>query len=177
VTTNNAQNTQMVQTRDGGSEGERPQRSQMARWNPFGLFDEFQDELARLWSRPFGASMTRPGRLLAQVSLGTPRLDVYEQDGDLVVKADVPGVKKEELQVELEDGDLVIQGETRTESEVKEDRYYRMERRIGHFYRRLPLPYDVKPDDVHATLNDGVLEVRIPKPPESRSEGKRIPVN
>jgi HSP20 family protein len=167
----------MVQKRNGGSEGEQPQRSQIARWNPFALLDDFQEELARLWGRPFGAPMPRPARLLAQVPMGTPRLDVYEQDGYMVVKADVPGVRKEDLQVELDDGDLVIQGESRSENEVKEDQYYRMERRVGRFYRRIPLPFDVNPDDVQATLNEGVLEVRIPKPAESKSEGKRIPVN
>jgi uncharacterized membrane protein YeaQ/YmgE (transglycosylase-associated protein family) len=64
--------------------------------------------------------MIRPARLLAQVPLGTPRLDVYEQDGYLVVEAEVPGVKKEDLQVELDNGDIVIQDETRAENEVKE---------------------------------------------------------
>jgi HSP20 family protein len=120
--------------------------------------------------------MIRPARLLAQVPLGTPRLDVYEQDGYLVVKAEVPGVKKEDLQVELDNGDIVIQGETRAENEVKEDQYYRMERRLGRFYRRVPLPFDVKPEDIQAKLNDGVLEVRVPKPAEATLKGKRIPV-
>src|SRR3981081_2304824 len=92
VTTENAQRTQdgpggeMAPARIGGSEVEQRQRSQLARWNPFALLDEFQEELARLWSRPFGIPMTRPARLLAQVPLGTPRLDVDEQDGDLVIK-------------------------------------------------------------------------------------------
>ena len=84
--------------------------------------------------------MVRLARLLAQLPLGAPRLDVYEQDGYLVVKADVPGVEKEDVRVELDGGDLVIQGETRTENEVKEDQYYRIERRLGRFYRRVPLP-------------------------------------
>jgi HSP20 family protein len=182
VTTQNAPRTQdgpgaeMAPARNSGSETEQRQRSQLARWNPFALLDEFQEELARLWGRPFGVPMTRPARLLAQVPLGTPRLDVYEQDGYLVVKAEVPGVKKEDLQVELDNGDLVIQGETRAENELKEDQYYRMERRLGRFYRRVPLPFDVKPEDIQATLNDGVLEVRVPKPAESTSNGKRIPV-
>jgi HSP20 family protein len=173
----NPQRNQMVQTRDGGRESEQSQRSQLARWNPFTLLDEFQDELARLWGRPFAGSMARPARLLAQLPMGAPRVDVYEQGGYLVVKADVPGVRKEDLQVELDDGDLVIQGETRSENEVKEDQYYRMERRIGRFYRRLPLHFEARPEDIQATVNDGVLEVRIPKPAESRSTGRRIPVN
>jgi HSP20 family protein len=176
VSTQNTQGTELAPTRNGGTESQQQQRSQLGRWNPFALLDDLQDEFARLWGRPFGPSMTRPGRLLAQLPLGAPRLDVYEQDGHLVIKADVPGVKKEDLQVELEDGDLVIQGETRAENEVQEDQYYRMERRVGRFYRRVPLPFDVKPEDIQATVNDGVLEVRIRKPAESKSPPKRIPV-
>jgi HSP20 family protein len=186
VTTQNAQSTELAPTRNGGGQAEQPRNgggeaepshgSQLARRSPFALLDELQDELSRWWSRPFGGPMLRPARLLAQLPLGAPRIDVYEQDGYLVVKADVPGVKKEDVHVELDDGDLVIQGETRTENEVKEDQYYRMERRLGRFYRRVPLPFEVKAEDVQATMNDGVLEVRIPKPTEAKSPGTPIPV-
>jgi HSP20 family protein len=165
----------MAPVKNGGTNGQQEQRSQLGRWSPFALLDEFQEEVARLWSRPFGGSLPRP-RLLAQIPLGMPRLDMFEQDGYLVIQADVPGVKKEDLQVELDDGDLVIQGETRSENEVKEDQYYRVERRTGRFYRRVPLPFDVKPDDIQAAMNDGLLEVRIAKPAETRSTAKRIAV-
>jgi HSP20 family protein len=166
--------SQLAQSRGGGDQS---RESQLARRNPFALLDELQDELAHWWSRPFGAPMIRPARLLAQLPLGTPRLDVYEENGSLVVKAEVPGVKKEDMRVTLEDGDLVIQGETRAENEVKQDQYYRMERRVGRFYRRIPLPFEVKPEDVQANMSEGVLEVRIPKPTaEAKSTGQQIPV-
>jgi HSP20 family protein len=159
MTTQDVQHTEVAPAAGAGPNG-GGKRAQLARWSPFALLDEFQDELDRLWSRPLGA----------------PRVDVYEQNGSLVIKADVPGVKKEDLQVDLEDGDLVIKGETRTESEAKGDRYYRMERRLGRFYRRVPLPFDVRPEDVQAAMNDGVLEVPIPKPAEAKSDAKRIQV-
>ena len=109
MTTQNAQHTKWLRAagagpNGGGNETEHSQRAQLARWNPFALLDEFQDELDRLWSRPLGMSMARPARLLAQLPFGAPRVDVYEQNGSLVIKADVPGVKKEDLQVDLEDG-------------------------------------------------------------------------
>ena len=176
ASTQNGPGTQMTPTRNGGAEGQQEQRSQLARWSPFAILDEFQDELARLWSRQFGAQLTRPSRLLAQLPLGVPRLDMFEQDGYLVVKAEVPGVRKEDLRVELDDGDLVIQGETRAENEVRDDQYYRMERRYGRFHRRVSLPFDVNPDDIEATMNEGVLEVRIPKPADTTSPGRQIPV-
>ena len=171
------QTKQMVPTKNGGAEAQMRQGIQLARFNPFALLDELQDELARFWGRPLGTrAMMRPSRLLAQLPLGVPRLDVFEEDGNLVIKTDLPGVKKEDVQVELDDGDLVIQGEMRSEHEVNEDQYYRMERNVGRFYRRVPLPVDVKPEDVQASMSDGVLEVRIRKPTQTKSEGTRIPV-
>jgi HSP20 family protein len=160
----------------GGASTESRQMSQQGRWNPFVLIDELQDELSRFWGRSSSGRSMNPSRLLAQLPFGAPRLDMYEKDGYVVVKADVPGVKKEDLQVELEDGDLVIQGESRSEQEVREDQFYRMERSLGRFYRRIPLGFDAKPEDVQATLVDGVLEVRIRKPAETQPNTRRIPV-
>ncbi len=177
TTTQNGPSTDMAPTRSGDGEPEQTPGSQLARRNPFALFDELQEEFARWWSRPFGVQMLRPARMLAQLPLGVPRLDMFEQDGYLVIKADVPGVNKEDVRVELDGGDLVIQGETRSENEAKEDQYYRMERRVGRFYRRVPLPFEVKPEDVQARMSDGVLEVRIPKPAHTKPTGKQIPVS
>jgi HSP20 family protein len=170
---------QMVASRDGGAEGSRSERGGMplARWNPFALLDELQDEMARLWGRPMGAlPAMRPSRLLAQLPMGAPRLDVFEKNGYFVVKADVPGVKKEDIQVDLEDGDLVIQGESHSEHEVKDEQLYRLERSSGRFYRRVPLPFEAKPEQIDASLRDGVLEVRIPKPAETSKESRKTRV-
>jgi len=103
-------------------------------------------------------------------------MDVYEKDNNIVVKAELPGLKKEDVEVELDNGSLVIRGESKTESEVKEDAYYRMERTSGSFYRRIPLPVEVEPQQVEATMTDGVLEVRIARPAESKPEARKIPV-
>jgi HSP20 family protein len=105
-----------------------------------------------------------------------PSVDVYEKDGNLVIKAELPGMKKEDIEVALDQGDLVIRGERKAESEVKEENYYRIERNYGSFYRRIPLPFEVKPDQITASYNDGVLEVRIPKPAQERPQPQRIPL-
>jgi len=170
---------EMAPHKNGGAATETQQRqsTQMARWSPFALLEELQDEMSHFWSRPGSWPSMRPSRLLAQLPMGMPRLDMFDKDGYLVIKADAPGVKKEDVQVELEDGDLVIQGESSSEREVKDEQYYRMERSSGRFYRRVPLPFEAKSDDIQATMNDGVLEVRIRKPAEStKSRGKRIQV-
>ena len=150
------------------------------RWDPWEMFESLQDEMDRFWRRP-GAFWTGPfpqlfRRTGGQAMAWAPRIDMYEKDNNIVVKAELPGLKKEDVQVEVDSGNLVIRGETSSESEVKEDAYYRMERSAGTFFRRIPLPAEVNPDQVQATMDNGVLEVRIPKPSESRSQAKKIPI-
>lgn len=146
--------------------------------DPFDFFDDLREEMARLWGqRPL---MPRPmlrgvGRLPEGV--WAPRMDVFEKNGHLIVKAELPGVNKEDVKVEMDDGDLVIDGERKAESEVREQDYYRMERTYGSFHRRLPIPFDVKPEQIKATYSDGVLEIQIPKPARTSPEPKKINVS
>ncbi len=147
---------------------------------PLGLLDEFETEMDRLWRWPWSflpGAWLRPSRRAAREALTfAPRMDVYEKDNAIVVKAELPGLKKEDVQVQIEDEDLVIRGESKAESDVKEENYFRSERSFGSFYRRMPLPSGVTPEQIQATLNDGVLEVHIPKPAEVKAEAKKIPV-
>lgn len=148
----------------------------VTKWDPFEMFDAFQEEMDRFWRRPWAALPTMFSRPAGQPTVWAPRLDVFEKDNTLVVKAELPGVKKEDVHVELDNGTLVIKGETKAESEAKQETYYRMERTYGSYYRRLPLPFDVTPDQVTATLQEGVLEIRIPKPAEAAAQATKITV-
>ena len=105
-----------------------------------------------------------------------PALEVTERDRTLFIKLDLPGLKKEDVQVEIDGDDLVIRGESKAESEIKDEDYYRSERSFGSFYRRMPLPAGVTAEQIQANLKDGVLEVRVPKPAEATSEAKKIEV-
>ena len=154
------------------------------RWlDPIDLFEEMQSDLSRFLGAPFGMlplsrPLSRPLRRLAQFpAAGAPRVDVFERDGNIVVKAELPGVKKEDINLSIEDGDLILRAEQREEREVKEENWYRMERSYGSLYRRLPLPEGVQPDRINASLNDGILEVTIPKPKEKETEAKKIPIS
>jgi HSP20 family protein len=136
-----------------------------------------QDEMERLWGRmPFGVRplLRRNGEL---PEARAPRMDIFEKDGALMVKAELPGVKKEDVAITLDDGDLVIRGESKAESEVKEEDYYRMERSYGSFYRRLPLPFEAQAEDIKASFADGVLEVTVPKPATPKPAAQTIPVS
>jgi HSP20 family protein len=103
-------------------------------------------------------------------------MDVFEKNGKVHVKVELPGVNKDAVKVEMADGDLIIQGERRAEQEVREEDYYRMERTYGSFYRRLPIPFEVKAEQIKASFKDGVLEVEIPKPAKPTPAPTKIDV-
>lgn len=93
-----------------------------------------------------------------------PGLDVYEKDDTLFAKVDLPGVKKEDVKIELVEGRLTISGERKHEVEEEKENVYRCERETGAFFRTIPLPDGVKAEQIAATFADGVLEVKIPLP-------------
>jgi HSP20 family protein len=93
-----------------------------------------------------------------------PGIDVFERDNRLVTRIDLPGVKRENVKVEVTDGQLTITGERKNETEEKKEQFYRCEREYGTFYRTVPLPEGVKFEEVKATFVDGVLEVSVPLP-------------
>jgi len=105
-----------------------------------------------------------------------PRVDVYEQDRAIVVEAELPGVNKDDIEVAVEDGDLIIRGERKSERKVEDQNYYRMERSYGRFYRRIPLPDDVDLNEIEAHFQDGVLMLRVPRQTEQKAQPTKIPI-
>ena len=103
-----------------------------------------------------------------------PAVDVFERNGDLVVKAEIPGVDAEELDVTVEDNVLRLRGERKQESETEKEGYYRRERFHGTFERSIPLPAEVETEKIDATYTNGVLEVVLPKSAETAA--RRIEV-
>ena len=155
-----------------------PQRRverRLRRRDPFEMFGELQDEMMRLWGQAWPL-MPRPLRRMALMpTRWTPTTNVYEKDNTLVVKTELPGVKKEDIGVALDQGDLVIRGERKAEREVKEENYYRVERSYGSFYRRIPLPFEVNAEQITAEYKDGVLEIRAPRSAQ-QPQRQRIPL-
>lgn len=160
-----------------GESVKREEREMLPRrWEPFRLVDEME----RLFTEPFYTRSRMPApfprfSLMLQSPLA-PRVDLYERDGLLVAKVELPGMKKEEIEVELEGGDLVIKGEHRVEEDVHKEVYYRLERSYGTFFRRIPLPVEVKPEEIEATYTDGILEVRIPVPATDKPRAKKVKI-
>jgi HSP20 family protein len=105
-----------------------------------------------------------------------PKVDVFEKDNRLVTKIDLPGLTKEDVQVEFVDGRLVVFGERKNEAEKKEENYYRCEREYGSFYRAVPLPENVRFEDVKAAFADGVLEITVPLPAKVEPAPRKVEI-
>lgn len=127
----------------------------LIKWDPFKELFATQRELSQLFDRAFGFAGTRLE--------WAPAVDVYEEEDKVVVKADLPGVKPEEVEVKLTPTHLAIKGKREQTSEVKKEQYYRLERSYGSFERVIPLPDDVKQEEVKASYKDGVLEITLPR--------------
>jgi HSP20 family protein len=131
--------------------------------------DEFFDRTMRPWPFSIRPRFGRAGRWM-------PEIDVFEKDGNLVVRADVPGAKREDIEVSLEGDLLTISGHREEEKEVKEEDFYSSERSVGRFSRTVRIPEGVKPASVSAVFEDGVLTVTVPQPKETKSTAKKITV-
>jgi HSP20 family protein len=105
-----------------------------------------------------------------------PRMDVFEKGGKLVIEAELPGVKREDVQITLEGADLVVQGERKAEADVTEADYYRLERSHGSFYRSVTLPFAARPEDITAHFAGGVLALAIPNPAVQTPEARKIAI-
>ena len=136
----------------------------VVRWEPLRELSSLQTEMNRLFTAAFdgGAQGTAAPRRWA------PAMDLVETDDHFVLRADLPGVTEEDVNIELEDNVLTLSGERKSEHEEKREGFYRVERSFGAFSRSLTLPRGVDADGVAATFDKGVLEVRIPKPEQRK---------
>jgi HSP20 family protein len=142
--------------------------------DPFGMLRQMTRDFDRMFDEgafrfPFFGKMSQ--------APWTPGIDVFEKDNALVTKIDLPGMKKEDIKVEIADGYLAISGERKTEAEEKKDDYYRCEREYGRFYRSVPLPDGAKAEDIKATFADGVLEVSVPLPPKAVAKPQTVKID
>jgi HSP20 family protein len=136
----------------------------LTRWDPFAELGELRTEFNRVFGELTG---DRPHRW-------TPAIDVMRDNGNLLVRADVPGIKPGEVKIEVEDDILTVSGEHRESKEEKDKHYVRRERRYGSFSRSMALPPGVDAKKVKAETHDGVVEVTIPLPGEAKKRAVRI---
>ena len=149
-------------------------------WRPFMGLTHWERDMDRMMEDFFGrrARPWWPERWSRtdEMEVKPPIVDVYEEKDDIVVKAELPGIAKDNIEVNLTDHTLTIKGEKKKEEEIKEENYYRAERSYSSFLRTLDLPKDVHADKVKASFKNGILEVRIPKTEEAKAKEIKVKV-
>lgn len=132
----------------------------LSRWSPFKEMEELQGRLGSWMNLPGRTTTSKEALAVADWS---PLVDITEDEKEFLLKAELPGVKREEVKVTVEDGVLTLTGERRFEQEEKEKRYHRIERAYGSFMRSFTLPEGTPADKVAAEFKDGVLLIHLPK--------------
>ena len=132
----------------------------LTRWYPFAERGELRSRFDRMFDK-FSYGRERAW---------TPAIDVVRENGNLVVRADIPGIKPEEVKIEVEDDILTVSGQHEEHKEEKDKHYVRRERRYGSFSRSMTLPPGVEAKNIEAKTHDGVVEVTIPLPKEATKE-------
>ena len=136
----------------------------LVRWDPAREVDSLQSEMNRLFDTFFSGSTAGASSARRWV----PAMDLVETDDNLVLRADLPGLTEDDVAIEIKDGVLTVSGERKAEHEERSEGFYRVERAQGSFSRSLSLPGGVDVQAVEANFENGVLEVRIPKPEERK---------
>jgi HSP20 family protein len=144
----------------------------ITRWRPFRDVVSIQDEVNKLFDDFFG---NRPARIEWTEGVWNPSVDVTEDKDSLVVKAEMPGMSKDDVKVSVQDNVLTLKGEKKQEKEEKDKNYHRVERSYGSFCRSFQLPTSVKADKIKANYKDGVLSITLPKTEEVKP--KEIPIS
>ena len=145
----------------------------LIRWEPARELNSLQSEMNRLFNTFFDVP---PGNGGGGARRWVPAMDLVETEEHFVLRADLPGLTENDVAIELEDNVLTLSGERKSEHEERKEGYYRVERASGTFARSLTLPEGIDPDRVEASFENGVLEVRVPKPEERKPRRVSISV-
>jgi len=143
----------------------RWQRPEVPQWSPFRRLSNLREEIDRLFESPM-AELTQASHQFLNGWM--PAVDVHEDEDNLHLKAELPGMKKDDIKISIHEGVLTLSGERKLDEKYKDAEVYRSERCLGRFQRTLTLPTMVNPEKVKATYRDGVLTVLLPKAEESK---------
>jgi HSP20 family protein len=135
-------------------------------------FDRMEDIFEEFFRRPFRSRLPR----LFEEGEPTPSVDIYEEGDNIIMKSEMPGMSKEDVEVNLTDDTITISGTKKKEEKVEKKDYYHLERSFGSFKRSFALPSEVQSDKAKASFKDGVLEVTIPKSEEAKKKEKKLKI-
>ncbi|MGF7185442.1 HSP20 family protein [Desulfitispora alkaliphila] len=140
----------------------------MSEWNPLKEINNFSKDVNSLLEKsPFSMFYGQ----------GTPRVDIYQTEDDVILKAELPGVAKDDLDVFVDDEFIKLSGETRKSSEINDEHIYKTERYFGTFSRTIPLPVEVKSEEARAEYRDGILSITVPKSEAAKRKGRKINID
>jgi HSP20 family protein len=145
----------------------------LVKWNPWREMELFHRPFEGLFDESFFPTSWLNDE--SGLSGWDPAVDIYDENDKIVIKAELPGMDRKDIDVDLKDHVLTLKGERSYENEEKKDNYYHRERAFGKFQRAFRLPVDAEPDKVKADFKDGVLTIEIPRPEEEKP--KRITVH
>ena len=144
----------------------------LTRWKPFGELQPLHDNINRLFENEFKKDLPQG----TGFDTWYPAADIYETKDDYVFKLEVPGLARDDVNVEFHDNVLTVKGEKKTEKEVKEENYHRIESYSGSFSRSFKVPQNADPGKIAASMNGGILELRIAKAEEKKPKAISIDV-
>lgn len=147
-------------------------RGGLTPWNPFRELEEIKERMNDLFEPMFSITRRQP----VEGGVWTPPIEVYEEDDKYHVKAELPGLNKDDIDISIAKNVLTIKGERKAEKETKENDYYYCERYYGNFMRSISLPGAVNVNDISASYKDGVLEIELPKAEEEKEKKISIKV-
>ena len=148
----------------------------LVRWEPFREMVTIQDRMNRIFDEAFRANRGAGSQEDYALAAWTPAVDIYEQEGNIVLKAELPGVDPKDVDVRVENNVLTLRGERKFDSDVKKEGYHRVERPYGSFGRSFTLPTVVETEKIKAEYKDGVLRVTLPKREEAKAKQISISV-
>jgi len=149
----------------------------IVRWEPFRDLVGLQDRMNRLFDESFRGLNRGSGDEDWSLGAWAPAVDIFEQDGNIVLNAELPGIDAKDVDIRLENNVLTLRGERKVDNEVKRDNYHRVERAYGTFTRSFTLPTVVDQEKIKAEYKDGVLKVVLPKREEAKPKQISISVN
>jgi len=152
----------------------RYQAPELSTWSPFNQLSTLRDEMNRLFDVSLPGFGGREDRLLG---VWNPPLDVFQDKDHVFVKTELPGMKKEDIQISLHENTLTVSGERKHDQEIREGDSYRSERFFGRFHRSVTLPVTVQTDNVKAQYKDGILTVTLSKAEEAKPKQIEVQVS
>ena len=151
---------------------------------PFALLRRMEHEMDRMFEQFSMGGFSSGGQLQQRggsgmSSLWSPQIEVYERDGKLHVSADLPGLTKDDIEVNIDNDTITIQGQRQSQKEDRDEQrgFYRSERSYGSFYRAIPLPEGVNADNAQASFRDGVLDITLDAPKQAEGRGRRLQIS